>query len=60
MIASPIMGPTTAPAIQALLDFFFFPLLLGMSVGVAGVVSPLPGVVVAGVEAGAEAARDGQ
>lgn len=48
MSAIPPTGPTTTPAIQDLLDFFFFG-VAGTRVGLAALVSPLPPEVVAAV-----------
>lgn len=48
MNASPRMGPTTTPAIHALLEDFFF-VGFDVSVGLAGALSPLPSEVVAAV-----------
>lgn len=48
------MGPTTTPAIHALLEDFFS-VACGTTVGSAGTLSPVPGVVVdAVVDRGAE------
>ena len=54
MSAIPTIGPTTTPAIQALLADFFSS-ISGIKVGVAALVSPLLSEVVAAVvERGAE------
>lgn len=54
MSARPTMGPTTTPAIHALLEDFFS-VACGTTVGSAGTLSPVPGVVVdAVVDRGAE------
>lgn len=53
MSARPTIGPTTTPAIQALLEDSFF--ASGMSVGTEALPSPAPSVgVAAGVEPGCE------
>lgn len=55
MSARPIIGPTTTPAIHALLEDFFFE-ASGMSVGTEALPSPVPSL---GVADALETGREG-